>query len=134
MVSLLAIRLKENVSIEDLRRFGFEFGKILAERVPYNRFLGNENGVGYQDEWAHKFLMSEDDPEQVWWADGDEDSPMPMVQIMFRMSEGYPRDLFIDVGVIDAYHICGKELDIITDTIYELTQAGLIERYELVHK
>ena len=37
------------------------------------------------------------------------------------------RDLYVEVAVEGTYHVGGSELDIVTDTIYELTQAGILE-------
>lgn len=49
---------------------------------------------------------------------------IPCVQISVRTEH---RDLYVDVAVEGTYHVGGSELDIVTDTIYELTQAGILE-------
>jgi len=38
------------------------------------------------------------------------------------------RDVYIDVAVEGTYHIGGSDLDIISETIMDLTEAGLIEK------
>lgn len=53
-----------------------------------------------------------------------EDYDIPCVQISVRTEH---RDLYVEVAVEGTYHVGGSELDIVTDTIYELTQAGILE-------
>lgn len=75
------------------------------------------------DEWAHKFLMDADEPDKVAFT--DEEFDIPMVHIMFRLGNG--NDLYIDCAPSCTYHIGGDELDIVAETIFFMTQAGLLE-------
>ena len=63
----------------------------------------------------------EDNTKIVYISD---DYDIPCVRILVRTEH---RDLDVDVAVEDSYHVGGSELDIVTDTIYELTQAGILE-------
>lgn len=68
------------------------------------------------------FLMDADEPSKIAYI--AEDYDIPCVQISVRTEH---RDLYVDVAVEGTYHVGGSELDIVTDTIYELTQAGILE-------
>lgn len=118
----MSIRLKRGVDPEVLRQFGFKTGKEWADRD--ERCL---EGIGYeyQHEWYHKFAMNPDDPEKIYYA--DEDYDQPLVQIMFRTGDG--NDLYIECVPRCTYHIGGRDLDIIGDTLYDLVKAGIIEKY-----
>ena len=116
------IKIKDNVDFEVLRNFGFKKGKEWAD-------LGERclEGIGYeyQHEWWHKFMMDEEDESKIAYI-SDEYS-IPCVQITVRTEE-HLRDIYIDVAVEGTYHVCGSDLDIISETIMDLTVAGLIEK------
>lgn len=118
----MGIRLKEGVNLEKLRKFGFLPGKEWADRG--ERCL---EGVGYayQHNWWHKFKMEEDNPNKIEYADDEYDQPS--VSMCFRVGNG--NDLYIDCTPSCTYHIGGSDLDIVSETIYELTLAGLVEKY-----
>ena len=118
----MGLRLKEGIGIDELRNYGFELGSVLGKRDSFNRCLG-DIGHAYMDEWAHKFLMDADEPEKVAFT--DEEFDIPMVHIMFRLGDG--NDLYIDCAPSCTYHIGGDELDIVAETIFSMTQAGLLE-------
>lgn len=120
----MGLRLKDGIGIEELRKYGFELGRVLGKKDSFNRCLG-DIGHAYMDEWAHKFLMDADEPEKVMFT--DEGFDIPMVHICFRLGGQYDRDLYIDAAPSCTYHIGGSELDIVAETIFAMTQDGLLE-------
>lgn len=123
----MGLRLKEGIGIDELRKYGFELGSVLGKRDSFNRCLGSD-GYSYMDNWAHKFLLDEDEPEKVAFT--DEEFDIPMVHMCFRLDEQYGRDLYIDVAPSCTYHIGGSDLDIVAETIFAMTRAGLLEKTE----
>lgn len=127
----MGIRLKNDVNPEELRKFGFVQGK---ECFGKERWCGNGIGYEYQGEWYHKFLTQ--DPETFEYGDNferiaytDSEYDIPMVHITFRTGKKCNNDLYIDCAPSGTYHIGGSDLDIISETIFKLTQAGLVEIY-----
>lgn len=125
----MGLRLKSGVNPEVLKNYGFEIGK---EFFGKERWCGDGCGYQYQAEWYHKFL-------RIDWETGeygentdcpiaytDEEFDIPMVHITFRIGSG--DDLYIDCAPSCTYHIGGDELDIVTDTIFQLIQDGMIEK------
>ena len=117
------IRIKDGVDFEVLRNFGFKKGKEWADAG--ERCL---EGIGYkyQHEWWHKFKMEESDPDRIEYA--DEEYDQPTVSLCFRT--GNSNDLYIECVPRGSYHIGGSDLDIISETIMDLTRAGLIEKIQ----
>ena len=115
----MSIKIKEGVDLEELRKFGFKTGKEWADAG--ERCL---EGIGYeyQHGWYHKFMMNEEDDSKIAYT--SDEYAIPCVQIAVRTER---RDIYVDVAVEDTYHVCGSDLDIVTETIYELTMAGLLE-------
>lgn len=115
----MSLRVKAGIDLEELKKYGFKTGKEWADAG--ERCL---EGIGYkyQHKWYHKFLMDADEPSKIAYI--AEDYDIPCVQISVRTEH---RDLYVDVAVEGTYHVGGSELDIVTDTIYELTQAGILE-------
>lgn len=115
----MSLRVKAGIDLEELKKYGFKTGKEWADAG--ERCL---EGIGYEykHEWYHKFLMDADEPSKIAYI--AEDYDIPCVQISVRTEH---RDLYVDVAVEGTYHVGGSELDIVTDTIYELTQAGILE-------
>lgn len=72
----MGLRLKDSVNPDELRKFGFKTGKEWAEQGEL--YLQGE-GYKYQWNWYHKFLMDEEDPNKIYYADKEYD--LPMVQI-----------------------------------------------------
>lgn len=58
----------------------------------------------------------------IAYSEGD----IPRVHMMFRV--GSYNDLYIDCAPNCTYHVGGDELDIVADTIYELVNAGLLDK------
>lgn len=122
----MGLKLKEGVNPEVLRDYGFHLGK---EDFRKERWCGDGIGYQYQADWYHKFLLVD---EEIGYnssigeiAYTDEEFDIPMVQISFRIGNG--NDLYIDCAPSCTYHIGGDELDIVAETIFALTQAGLLE-------
>ena len=115
----MSLRVKAGIDLEELKKYGFKTGKEWADAG--ERCL---EGIGYeyQHEWCHKFLMDAYEPSKIAYI--AEDYDIPCVQISVRTEH---RDLYVEVAVEGTYHVGGSELDIVTDTIYELTQAGILE-------
>lgn len=125
----MGIRLKDGVNPEELRKFGFKKG---SEFFGKERWCGDGVGYGYQAEWYHKFLTEDEETGEYSDSIGkiaytDEEYDIPMVQISFRIGDNNRNDLYIDCAPSYTYHIGGSDLDIVAETIYKLTQAGLIE-------
>ena len=71
--------------------------------------------------WWHKFLMDEEDENKIAYI--YEAYDIPSVQISVRTD--FHRDIYVDVAKEGSYHT--SDLDVVTETIYELTKAGLLE-------
>ena len=124
----MGLKLKDEVNPEILRNFGFRLGR---EYFGNEKWCGDGCGYEYQANWYHKFLTVDWDTGEV--GDGFDniayaDDDIPMVQIMFRI--GSNNDLYIDCAPNCTYHISGDELDIVADTIYDLNEAGLLEKFQ----
>lgn len=115
----MSVRVKVGVDLDELRKFGFKTGKEWADAG--ERCL---QGIGYeyQHGWYHKFLMDPDEDEKIFYA--DEENDIPMVQIMVRTEY---RDLYVDCAPCGTYHVGGGDMDIVLETVVELTKAGLLE-------
>ncbi len=68
----MIIKIKDNIDLEELRKFGFKKGIEWAEAG--ERCL---KGIGYkyQHEWWHKFLMDEDDETKIAYISKEYDIP-----------------------------------------------------------
>ena len=117
----MGLKIKDNVDLEELRKYGFKLGKEYAD-AGERCLVGS--GYGYQHNWWHKFFMDPDVPERIYYADDNYDQPL--VQIMVRDN----RSIYVDCTPSGTYHIGGEELDIVLETIMELTEAGLLEKTE----
>lgn len=117
----MGLKIKDNVDLEELRKYGFKLGQEYAD-AGEKRLQGS--GYAIYREWWHKFLMDPDESERIYYADDEYDQPM--VQIMVRRN----RDIYVDCTPSGTYHIGGEELDIVLETIMELTEAGLLEKTE----
>lgn len=117
----MAVKIKEGVELEELRKYGFKTGKEWADAG--ERCMAGA-GYSYQHGWYHKFSMVEDDSEHIYYPDDEYDQPM--VQITVRTE----RDLYVDCTPCGTYHIGGSDLDIVLETVLELTQAGMLEVVE----
>lgn len=114
-------KIKNDVDLDELRKFGFKTGREWADAG--ERCLQG-SGFEYMHEWWHKFLMDEEDENRIAYI--SEEYDIPKVQISVRTN--FRRDIYIDVAVEGTYHT--SELDVVIETIYQLTQAGLLEFIE----
>ncbi len=115
----MALRIKDNIPIGRLREFGFAPGKELAQ----NRMFQSEfKGAAYCLPWWHKFAY-----------DGGEicrnENEIPMVHAWIDTRDG-KNLLWFDAVPCCTYHIEMEELDMVTETVFELTKAGLLEKSE----
>ena len=115
----MALRIKDNIPIGRLREFGFAPGKELAQ----NRMFQSEfKGAAYSLPWWHKFAC-----------DGGEifrnENGIPMAHAWIDTRDG-KNLLWFDVAPCCTYHIEMEELDMVTETVFELTKAGLLEKSE----
>lgn len=122
----MGLKLKDDVRPESLRDFGFRLGR---EYFGNEEWCGDGRGFEYQADWYHKFLTVNWDTGEFGDGFGNiayADDNIPMVHMMFRI--GNHNDLYIDCAPSCTYHIGGDELDIVADTIYELVNAGLVDK------
>lgn len=117
--TIMIIKIKDNIDLEELRKFGFKKGIEWAEAG--ERCL---KGIGYkyQHEWWHKFLMDEEDETKIAYISKEYD--IPSVQISIGTEK---REIYIEVAVEGTYNIGGSDLDVVTETIMRLTEAGFLE-------
>lgn len=113
----MIIRIKDGVDLENLRRFGFRTGKEYADAG--ERCMGA--GYEYQHNWYHKFSS---DPETGKVSYADDDMDQPMVQISVRRET---RELYVDCTPSCTYHIGGDDLEVLINTVMDLTKFGLLE-------
>ena len=110
----MGLRIKDNIPIGRLREFGFAPGTELAQ----NPMFQSE----YMLAWWRKFEC-----------DGGEirrnEDEIPMVHAWVDTRDG-KNLLWFDVAPCCTYHVEMEELDMVTDTIFELTKAGLLEKNE----
>ena len=114
----MGLRIKPEVNVEELSKYGFKTGKEWAEAG--ERCL-DDIGYKYQHNWYHKFLMDLDEPERIAYISDEYDIPRIQIRIIEEN-----RNLDIAVAAEETW-VSGEDLDIVTDTIFELTNAGILE-------
>lgn len=116
----MSLKLKEGVALEQLREFGFKpTAELIASDHRYEPIF---DGCRYMFPWWHLFLQDPDEGgPQV-----DEDSGNPILHAWVNTSDGENR-LWFDVMPVCTYHADMHDLDLVTDTVFKLAQAGLIE-------
>lgn len=119
----MGLRLKEGVNPEILRNYGFKTGREWAEQG--ERCLQGK-GHEYMYGWYHKFLMDEEDVDEIQYA--DEEFDQPVVKITIRAEEKYNNDLYVDCVPWGTYHIGGSELDVLQETLFDLISDGILEK------
>ena len=113
----MSLRLKPGVSLEQLRPFGFAPGAELAERPEYEWLFHGCDAL--MQDW-HMFKC--DDGVPITDIDG---CPQIHAWIDTRDETNL---LWFDITPCGTYHTEMEDLDLLTDTIFALTQARLIER------
>lgn len=108
------LKIKDDVDLKELEKFGFKKGKELIDICP--TYL--EEGTEYMFNWYLKFARIGEDE----WG-----YKIPFIAIMIR-DKG---EILIDIHNNDyTYHTEGCELKEIENTLYDLIQAGLVEKVE----
>lgn len=115
----MSLKIKTSADLERLREFGFVPGEELAHTPQFSEYF---DGRGYQLPWWHKF---EEDPDNPGWPNCDEDG-LPLVHAWVDTRDE-KNLLWFDVVPCCTYHAGMSDLDLITDTVLNLTRAGLIE-------
>lgn len=112
----MKLRVKD---IEKLRDFGFLPGSELRGKSPvYEEIF---DGCEYMLPWWHKFQLDENgEPARTY----DDDIPLCHAWVDTRGGENL---LWFDVTPECTYHACMDELDLVTGTVFMLTEAGLLE-------
>lgn len=126
----MGLRLKKDIDIEQLRKYGFKTGKEWADQG--ERCLIGE-GYKYQHGWYHKFLMDEEDPNKILYANEEYDQPVVKISVRTEkdvLGNEFLNNLYIDCTPWCTYHIGGSDLDIVTETIFDLAKDGLLEKAE----
>lgn len=116
----MSLKLKPGIDLERLREFGFAPGSELAKQLEFEEYF---DGRGYQIPWWHKF---EEDPDNPGCPHCDEDG-LPLTQAWIDTRDG-KNLLWFEVVPNCTYHAEMSDLNLITDTVFALTQAGLVER------
>lgn len=118
----MSLKLKSDVSLEALREFGFTPGSELAKTSQFSRYF---DGREYQLPWWHKFEMDPDNPTMPYL----DDDGNPLIQAWVDTRDG-KNFLWFDVIPCCTYHAGMDDLNMITDTIFLMTTAGLLELVE----
>ena len=115
----MSLRIKDNVPIGRLREFGFAPGYELAQNQMFRQEF---DGAEYMLPWWHKF---ECDGKKI----SRNEYGTPLVHAWVDTRDGKNR-LWFDAAPCCTYHVGMGELDLVTDTIFELTKAGFLEKSE----
>lgn len=113
----MSLRLKPGVPLEQLRPFGFAPGAELAKRPEYEWLFHGCDAL--MRDW-HMFKCDEGIP--VTDIDGN---PQIHARIDTRDETNL---LWFEVTPCGTYHTEMYDLELVTSTIFALTQAGLIEQ------
>lgn len=115
----MRLKVKDDVDLEDLRKYGFKPGKEWAKAG--ERCMGY--GYEYQHEEYHKFLL--EDNGKVRYANEEYDQPTIQISV-------HTESRTIDVDCVSeySYRIGTPEMDIVLETIFRLAQDGLLEMEE----
>lgn len=112
------LKLKNGIDPKILEKYGFAIGQTFINRG--ERCIENE--CDYKDYW--KFSMCEDEPERVLYADEEFDQAMISIHVQSKIENR----LWIECTPSRTYHIEGWELDLVTDTLYQMISDGIIEK------
>ena len=116
----MSLKLKEGVALEQLREFGFKpTAELIASDCRYESIF---DGCRYMFPWWHMFLQNPDEGGPR--VDEDSGNAILHAWVDTRDGENYLR---FDVMPESTYHVGMDDLDLVTDTVFKLTQAGLIE-------
>lgn len=111
------LKLKNGIDSKILEKYGFELGQKFIDKG--ERCICNE--YEYKDYW--KFSMDEDEPGKVLYADEEFDQPMVSIHVQSNINNR----LWIECVPSCTYHIGGWDLNLITDTLYQMITDGILE-------
>lgn len=106
------IRLKDGVSLDTLRNYGFKTGREITEDDDV--FFIDD----YKYDWWFKHARKEDG--SISMSDGD----LPMVELCFKPDGSFE----CEIVPCYTYHCSESDVEVLLDTIEMLTKAGIIER------
>ena len=116
----MSLKIKDGVSLDRLREFGFApTAELIARDFRYEPIF---DGCQYMFPWWHMFLQDPDQGGPLM----DEDGCNPILHAWVNTNDGKNR-LWFDVVPQCTYHAGTNDLNLITDTVFKLTQAELIE-------
>lgn len=133
--------LKKRVNFEDLRKFGFVPVKELRESdVQIDDLF---DGCDYMNNWLVKmdFCEDYDYDDTEWIANGSIGKP-PIKRLISDYTgkldvKGFAyiipesRKLHFDINNNDcSYHLEGNDLELIYETVFNLTSNGILEKFE----
>lgn len=116
----MRLRIKDGVDLNELRKFGFRTGAELSEDEDFEEFL---SGCSYMNDWWIKYQMNPDFPDKVKVT--EDENPVCEAWVDTREGKNY---LWFDVTPDCTYHASMDELELITETVFDLAMAGLIEK------
>lgn len=108
-------KIKDGVDLSVLRNFGFELGSVINEKYPGAKIIG---APGYLDNW----WVIIDEPVKTI----DE---TPAIEVRGWVNTSYPNSIVL-YRCVDPRNISVRDVELITDLVFQLTQAGLLERAE----
>lgn len=117
----MSLKIKDGVDLNELRKFGFALGHELIEMG--ETFEEVLDGCEYMKDWWIKFKMDPDSPEEIEMT--EDGNPVCEAWVDTRYGHNH---LWFDASPNCTYHVSMNELDIVTDTVFELAMAGLIEK------
>jgi hypothetical protein len=112
------LKIKDGIDLKKLEEYGFNIGEKFIDNG--ERCICNESE--YNDYW--KFSMDEDEPEKVLYADDEFDQAIVSIHVQSSMGNR----LYIECTPSCSYHIEGFELNIVTDTLYQMILDGIVEQ------
>lgn len=112
------IKLKDGIDPSVLKSFGFQTREEVNSECEANNTCFNVSEDGY-----YKFLRYDEDDPNAGQIIYDSYNYIANVCMHFMTD----RRLWIEVAPIATYHLEGKELDVVTDTIFNLVTAGIVE-------
>lgn len=117
------LKIKDNVDLKELEKFGFKLGVELSKDELYEDVL-NE-GTEYMYNWYHlmQFEFDEETNEPI----RTYDNLYPTIHIIVTDN----RKIIIDIMNNNyTYHNEGSELSFIENILYDLIKANLVEKVE----
>lgn len=122
----MIFRIKNGVRLEDLRKYGFELGKILKNQSPYKELL---EGCSYKDDWwLYFYIPVDEDTGEYLYDDNTERVSTPVSA--WVDTRGNKNILWFDAIPECTYHIGMDELNPMVDIIFRLVSDGILEKVD----